>query len=129
MSVDEKAIRDLIATWFSASKAGDTETVLKLMADDAVFLQPGQQPMRGRAAFAAAQRSLADADIDAASDIQEIKLLGDCAYCWNHLTVSITPRQGGATVTRSGDVLSILQKRSGRWVIARDANMLSRGES
>jgi hypothetical protein len=28
-------------------------------------------------------------------------------------------------VTRAGDVLSILQKRQGRWVIVRDANMLA----
>lgn len=28
MSDDERAIRDLIATWMSASQAGDTDTVL-----------------------------------------------------------------------------------------------------
>ena len=39
---DEQAIRKLIATWLSASAAGDTQTVLSLMADDVVFLVPGQ---------------------------------------------------------------------------------------
>ena len=33
MSEDERAIRELIATWIAASKAEDTETVLGLMAD------------------------------------------------------------------------------------------------
>ena len=126
MHSDEQAIRDLIATWLSASKAGDNEKVLSLMAEDVVFLLPGQAPMRGRSGFAAAQKGLGQFDIDATSDIQEIRILGDWAYCWNHLTVVITPRNGDAPVKRAGNVLSILpQSKTGHWVIARDANMLT----
>ena len=129
MSPDEQAIRELIDTWLRASKAGDREVVLSLMAEDVVFLQPGQPPMRGRAGFAAAQKAMNDVDIDASSEIQEIRILGDWAYCWNRLTVVVSPRNGGAPIKRAGDVLSLLQKQSGRWVIVRDANMLSRTES
>jgi len=129
ISPDEQAIRELIDTWLRASKAGDREVVLSLMAEDVVFLQPGQPPMRGRAGFAAAQKAMNDVDIDASSEIQEIRILGDWAYCWNRLTVVVSPRNGGAPIKRAGDVLSLLQKQSGRWVIVRDANMLSRTES
>ena len=129
MSPDENAIRELIDTWLRASKAGDSEVVLSLMAEDVVFLQPGQPPMRGRSGFAAAQKAMSGVDIDASSEIQEIRILGDWAYCWNRLTVVVSPRNGGASIKRAGDVLSLLQKQSGRWVIARDANMLSRTES
>ena len=34
MNEDERAIRELVDTWMTASKAGDTETVLYLMTDD-----------------------------------------------------------------------------------------------
>ena len=129
MSPDEQAIRELIDTWLRATKAGDSKVVLSLMAEDVVFLQPGQPPMRGRAGFAAAQNAMNDVDIDASSEIQEIRILGDWAFCWNRLTVVVSPRNGGASIKRAGDVLSLLQKQSGRWVIARDANMLSRTES
>ena len=129
VSADETAIRDLIATWLRASKGGDQETVLSLMSEDVVFLQAGQPPMRGRSGFAAAQKAMGDIDIDASSEIQEIRILGDWAYCWNRLTVVVSPRNGGASTKRAGDVLSLLQKQSGRWVIVRDANMLSRTES
>ena len=122
---DEQAIRDLVFTWLSASKAGDNDTVLGLMADDAVFLQAGQEPIRGRSGFAQMQKSLAKVDIEATSDIQEIRIFGDWAYCWNHLTVIVTPHDGGAPVKRAGHVLSVLHKQDGRWVIARDANMLT----
>jgi len=124
MHSDEQAIRDLVATWLAASKSGDNETVLSLMAEDVVFLQPGQAPMRGRAGFAAAQKNFTNVDIDGSADIQEIKVFGDWAYCWNHLTVVVTPH-GGKPVERAGSVLSILQKQQGRWVIVRDANMLT----
>jgi uncharacterized protein (TIGR02246 family) len=126
---EETAIRELVATWLRASKAGDSETVLRLMAEDVVFLQPGQPPMRGRSGFAAAQKAMSDIDIDATSEIQEIRILGEWAWCWNRLTVVVTPRNGGARIKRSGDVLSLLQKQAGHWVIVRDANMLSRVES
>jgi len=129
MSTDESAIRELIASWLRASRSGDTDTVLGLMAEDVVFLQPGQIPMRGRSGFAAAQKAMSDVDIDASSEIQEIRILGDWAWCWNRLSVVVTPRHGGAPVKRAGDVLSVLQKQAGRWVIVRDANMLSRVES
>jgi len=125
MQSDDQAIRDLVFTWLSASKAGDNDTVLGLMAEDAVFLQAGQEPIRGRAGFAQMQKSLAKVDIEATSDIQEIKVFGDWAYCWNLLTVLVTPHNGGAPVKRAGNVLSVLQKQDGRWLIVRDANMLT----
>ena len=44
----------------------------------------------------------------------------------NRLEMPITPAGGGAPVRRSGYTLTILRKRAdGRWVIARDANLLS----
>jgi uncharacterized protein (TIGR02246 family) len=124
MHNDETAIRQLVATWLEASAAGDFAQVLQLMADDVVFLLPGQ-PAMYKADFAAAQTAQRSFDIKAESNIQEIKLLGDWAYCWNKLTVTMTPRDGKMPVKRAGDVLSILQKKNGRWVIVRDANMLS----
>jgi uncharacterized protein (TIGR02246 family) len=55
MKKDEQAIRDLVKTWLSASKSGDTATVLSLMADDVVVMVPGQQPF-GKEAFAASAK-------------------------------------------------------------------------
>jgi uncharacterized protein (TIGR02246 family) len=125
MQSDEQEIRQLIATWLVASKNGDTQRVLSLMADDVVFLVPGQPPMRGKAAFASAQRAMSRFDVDAVSDIQEIKVFGEWAYCWTELTVVVTPRESGPAVKRSGNTLSVLKKQAGSWVIFRDANMLA----
>jgi uncharacterized protein (TIGR02246 family) len=125
MENDEQAIRQLLTTWLDASKSGDTERVLGLMADDVVFLVTGQPPMRGKAAFAASQAALGNAKIEATAEIQEIKVLGDWAYMWTELSVAITPTGGAAPTRRAGNTLSILRRHADGWVIARDANMLA----
>jgi uncharacterized protein (TIGR02246 family) len=127
MQNDEQEIRKLVSTWMAASKAGDVEKVLSLMADDVVFLVPGQPVMR-KADFAIAARSLSGPDaphLDGTSEIQEIKLLGDWAFMWTKLTVTVTPRAGGQPATRAGHTLTILKKQDGTWVVARDANLLA----
>jgi uncharacterized protein (TIGR02246 family) len=102
MQDDEQAIRQLVGTWLSVSKAADTEKVLSLMADDVVFLVTGQPPMRGKAAFAASQtKFLAEFDMEATGEIQEIKVLGDWAYLWTKLSVIATPKKGGTPVKRA----------------------------
>ena len=128
MQSDEQDIRQLVVTWMAATKAGDIETVLSLMAEDVVFLVPGQPPMIGRSAFAAAaqsQQSQGPVQFDGRSEIQEIKVLGEWAFMWTKLTVVATPPGGAAQMTRAGHTLSILKKQNGKWVLARDANMLA----
>jgi uncharacterized protein (TIGR02246 family) len=125
---DEEQIRELVQTWMSATKAGDIDTVLSLMADDVVFLIAGQPPMIGKAAYAAAARGQPSQErprFDGRSEIQEIKVLGDWAYMWTKLRVVVTPPGGDRSITRAGHTLTILKKHNAKWVLARDANMLS----
>jgi uncharacterized protein (TIGR02246 family) len=126
MTDDERAIRELVATWMSASTAGDTETVLSLIADDAVFTVVGQEPF-GKDAFRAASQGQKDLRIEGTSDIREIKVLGDWAYLRNYLTVTVTP-PSGAAIRRAGWTLTILRKTGGKWLLARDANLMTKVE-
>jgi uncharacterized protein (TIGR02246 family) len=50
MTEEERAIRELVATWMRASASGDVDTVLSLMADDVIFMVPGREPF-GKDAF------------------------------------------------------------------------------
>jgi uncharacterized protein (TIGR02246 family) len=124
MSDDERAIRDLVATWMAASRAGDHGTVLSLMTDDVVFMVPGREPF-GKEAFAAASKSAGPALIEGTADIVELKVLGDWAWLRNKLQVTIVP-PGGSPATRSGYTLTILRKGpDGKWRLLRDANLLA----
>lgn len=126
MSADEQAIRDVVAKWMKATQATDTETILSLMTDDAVFLRPGYPPMR-KPEFAAglqAQASGAAPKFEGHSEIQEVQVAGDWAFMWSNLTVVAHP-PGGTPSTRKGNTLTIFRKQNGNWALARDANMLA----
>lgn len=127
MRDDEQAIRELFATWQRATAAGDLPQLLSLMAEDVVFLVPGQPPMRGKDAFAAGFRTVLERHrIESSGEIEEIQIAGDWAYCWSHLSVTVTPLQAGSPMRRAGNTLTLLRKQSdGAWVIFRDANMLT----
>jgi hypothetical protein len=81
---DDEKIREVVTTWMRGTEEGNLETVLSLIAEDAVFLLPDQPPMRGREAFAAVLRSaLGQVRIEGKPDIQEIYVAGDYAFCRN----------------------------------------------
>ncbi len=124
MSDDERAIRDLVATWMTASKNGDRDAVLSLMTDDVVFMVPGGEPF-GKEAFAGASKAAGPGLIEGTADIVELKVLGDWAWLRSRLKVTIAP-PGGPPTTRSGYTLTILRKEpDGQWRLARDANLLA----
>jgi len=123
MSPDERAIRELVETWMAASRAGDTETVLKLMAEDVIFMVPGREPF-GKQTFAANSRSMDGVRLEGSAEICELRLLGDWAWLRNFIDITIMP-PGRPPVRRSGFTLTILRKEpDGRWVLARDANLV-----
>jgi uncharacterized protein (TIGR02246 family) len=127
MRSDEEEIRQLVSTWMAATRSGDVETVLSLMADDVVFLVAGQPPMR-KPDFAAAAQAQTGADapqFDGSSEIQEIKILGDWAFMWPRLKVVASLPNRAKPIRRAGHTLTIFNKRNGKWVLARDANMLA----
>ena len=68
---------------------------------------------------------MAGARIEGTADIRELEVLGDWAYLRSHLHIKMMPPGGNAT-ERSGYTLTILKKQpDGRWLLARDANLLT----
>ena len=127
MTTDEQEIRNLVTTWMAATKAGDLDTVLSLMADDVVFLAPGRPVMR-KVEFAAAAKSIAGPNapqFDGKSEIQEIQICGAWAFMWTKLTVVVIPPGAAQPTTRAGNTLTILKKHGTKWLLARDANLLT----
>ena len=127
MNTDEQQIRELVATWMAATKSGDVDKVLGLTADDVVFLVPGRPPMF-KSEFASALKAQAGhkaPTFDGKSEIQEIKVRGDWAFMWTKLSVTATPPDGSPPMERAGHTLTVLRTEQGKWVIARDANLLA----
>jgi len=127
MNEDERAIREMLDNWTQAAFRADLPLLMTMLAEDVVFLTPGNPPMRGREAFGEQFKAAAGKfSIESSVEIGELKVLGDWAYMWCRLTVTMTPSEDGESNRRSGHTLTILRKEpDGRWVIARDANMLA----
>jgi uncharacterized protein (TIGR02246 family) len=120
MKSDEQAIRELVQTWLDASQRGDYASVLSLMADDAVFMVPGQEPF-GKDGWS---ERMKDVRVEGKSDIKEIKVLGEWAWLRQHLRIVVTESNKRSVL--SGYALAILRKKpDGKWVLARDANLVT----
>lgn len=127
MDSDEKAIREFFPKWQQASSAGDNEALRGMMAEDIVFLTVGNPPMQGRDAFFALAGSAPNPfHLDFQQEVKEIKVMCDWAYSWTHLVVTAIPNEGAQPIRRLGDIFTLFRKEAdGRWVIARDANLLT----
>jgi uncharacterized protein (TIGR02246 family) len=126
MDSDEQAIRALVTNWMEATRASDLPRILEMMDDEVVFLGPGRPPMRGKASFAEASRAMERSGrFEGTVVVEEVRVFGEFAYCWNQIRVSMTAENGEPT-RLAGPAMSILRRKpDGRWVIFRDANMLA----
>src|SRR5262244_3582179 len=109
MSPDEAAIRDLVSTWMKASAAGDLQTVLSLMTDYVMFMVLGREPF-GKEAFAAMSQGMSNVRVEGASDIRELKVLGDWAYLRNYLDIIVTPARRRGSAARGLDAYDTPQR-------------------
>src|SRR5262249_14023278 len=113
-------------TWIEAVNAGDLVCLFSLMADDVVFLNPGQAPI-GRdgfpPGFSAAHQQ---ARIHCISELQDVVVVGEVAYTLSRDSLSVTPRAGGDAVELAGHRITVYRKQAdGRWLLARDGHTLS----
>jgi uncharacterized protein (TIGR02246 family) len=126
MGPDERAIREAHSTWIDAVNTGDLGCLLSSMADDVVFLSPGQPPF-GRDGFSpnfsAAHQQ---ARIHCISELEEVVVVGEVAYTLSRDSLSVSPRSGGEAMYLAGHRMTIFRKQpDGRWLLARDAHTLS----
>lgn len=119
---DEQAIRAAVNTWLEASKKGDSNTLLSLLADDVIFITPGREPF-GKEAFRGHDDEMKNVEMAANIDIKEIEVAGDWAWMRSYLEVTFTSADGKAT-PHAGHILTIFEKQPHGWVIKRDANFV-----
>lgn len=126
MKPGEREIRALHDRWIAAVNAGDLKDLLALVAEDVVFLSPGQGPCDRQGFsvnFMAAHQQLR---ILCTSELEEVVVAGEVAYTRSRDALSVTPRAGGETKAFAGYRMTVyLRQPDGRWLLARDAHTLS----
>lgn len=126
MGNNDSTIREVHSSWIDAANAGDLARLLALMADDAVFLSPGDEPL-GRdgfsAKFSAAHQQLR---LNCISDLEEVVVVGDVAYTRSRDALHVISRADGEATQLAGYRMSVYrQQPDGRWLLARDAHTLT----
>ena len=126
MTSDEREIRTMHSIWIDAVNAGDLARLLTLVAEDVVFLTPGQTPF-GREGFSsnfmAAHQQMR---ICCTSELEEVMVVGEVAYTRSRDALSVTPRDSGPAAQFAGYRLTVYRKqRDGRWLLSRDVHTLS----
>jgi len=124
MSNEELAIRNLIEAWCRATEAGDVDALAPLMADDIVFLTPGREPFGKREFLEGSRQSVGNVKVRVHADVKEVRVAGDFGYCYLKLEVTVIPLDGGAPIPHTGYTIGIYRREGGRWVLARDANLV-----
>ncbi len=128
MTTDEQAIRAVIQRWLRASAVGDVETMLTLLANDMVFIVPGQPPFGKKDFKAAWDGPMKGAKVAADAAVEEVLLSGEFGCTRTRLAVQITTPDGN-TSRAKGYALTLFRKQpDGQWLFARDANLLTPDE-
>ena len=124
MTDDERAIRELVHAWTSASEVGDVTTMLSLVTDDVVFMVPGCDAC-GRELLEAAPTATSSVQVEGFNEIAELQVLKGWAFTRSQIDVAVTPASG-ETVHLGGCILALFrQEADGRWRLARHANLLT----
>ena len=126
MGPDEREIREVHSTWIDTVNAGDLVRLLTLMADDVVFLSPGQSPFDRDGFCTNFLTAHKQFRIDCISELEEVVVVGEVAYTRSRDTLSVTPRVLGEAMQFAGHRMTVYRKQpDGRWLLARDAHTLS----
>src|SRR5256885_16458753 len=100
MASDEREIRTVHSIWIDAVNAGDLARLLTLVAEDVVFLTPGQAPF-GREGFSSNFRTAhQQMRICCTSELEEVIVVGEVAYTRSRDALSVTRKGGTELVTK-----------------------------
>jgi uncharacterized protein (TIGR02246 family) len=122
MTADEQEIREVVAEWARATKAGDLATINALMDDDVLFFTASNEPF-GRETFQQHfEKNVKTMEIDVRAEVREVAVSGELAFARTWLEVRILPK-GGEPMLRKGYALGVYRQcPGGRWKLWRDAN-------
>lgn len=118
------AISDVLVAYEKALNAGDVPGVMRLYAEDAVFMPQNSPSHVGAAAVQSAYEGVfSTIRLDIAFDVVEVVLTApDWAFARTNSVGTVTVQANGAKLSEANQELFVLQKQSdGAWRIARYA--------
>jgi len=118
---DVEAITAWLAEVTAAVTAGDTEGVLALYAEDAVFSPPDAPPLTVEELRSLYGGMFEESTFAFTSEVIEVAVSGDLAVLRASYDETVTPKAEGEPYDQGGTWLVVLRKQSdGSWKLWRD---------
>jgi len=121
---DRQELAAILQRLEDAENAGDAETIIDHIADDAVIMVPDQPVMEGKAVCAGFLRGMLgwmteslDRHITYVS--AEARVIGEYAFDRGTFSFTATPKSGGETTHAQGKYLWLYSRDAGSWKVAR----------
>lgn len=113
----EAQVRQIADEWMSAANSGDLEAFMQLMAEDAVVMFPGMDPVVGSDAIREIYRDYYSTwDLEYEYDLHEAVTAGKMLIGRATVSGTRTARSGGETTDQRFNNLWVLQKdEDGNW--------------
>jgi len=124
LAADERAIRELSATWQKALLARDAETQASMFADDGISYHDGQPPLVGPQAILEWEKNAVNrhpkAKITSRTTELKISAAGDVAIQAGEGELTDLGENGEDHGVHKQRFLTIWKKVNGRWKVAHD---------
>ena len=121
MNIDEASIADVLMLYNEALNASDTEAVMRLYAEDGVFMPQGSPSSVGAGAVRAAyERVFATIRLQVRFDIAEIRqVAGDWAFARTNSSGTQRVNATGVQTAEGNQELFVMRRVDEQWKIAR----------
>lgn len=119
---DIQTINRVNDLWEEAVVAGDVDSLLALVTDDNILMEPNKPAIVGKEAIRESFQSFFDAYSveDTKIVTEEIRLAGDWAYRRGSWSETFVPKDGGDPIQMTGKWTSINERQvDGSWKISR----------
>lgn len=115
---------DEIWTQYAATlNTGDVDRWVALWTDDGVQMPPDEPPVIGKDRIRTRNQAVLDKFTFNMREInnQEVSVVGGWAFARGIFTATLTPKEGGESLSVDGKFMTILQRQAdGSWKIHRD---------
>lgn len=113
-AADEEALRAMMARDAASFTAGDLDAVMDLYAADVVWMPPNAPAITGKQALRDSfQGFFEQGSRELKANVQDVHVSGDLAYIRASYEQSVTPKDGGETVSEVGKWVLICQREAG----------------
>lgn len=121
-SEDVRKIKEVSAARAEAFNRSDAKKIATYFTEDAVLMAPGQPADTGRVAVVEYYQSIFDAyEPELSSHYVNVEVFGNRAYGRGIAEVTLTPKDGGESITSTSKYINILEKQSdGTWKTTHD---------